>query len=257
MSAPTLQERIESANAQGRMARIPFLTFGYPDRERFSQALRELDDNGADIIEIGVPFSDPVADGPVVEEASRRALENGVSLREILAFLRTAPRRQAGIVLMGYYNPFYQYGLETLAEEAAACGVSGLIVPDLPLEEGAPLAKALTARGMDLIALVGPNTPEERMAEYARTARGYVYVVSVMGVTGMRKGLPPEAAATVARARGIFDIPVALGFGISEPGQLEGMEKPPHAVVFGSALLRHLDAGGSAAAFMLPWKKPA
>lgn len=254
MNTPNLQQRIEAANAQGRVARIPFLTFGYPDRRRFSVALRELDDNGADIIEIGVPFSDPVADGPVVEEASRRALETGVSLREIIVFLKElAPRLNAGIVLMGYCNPFYQYGLDRLAEDAAAGGVGGLIVPDLPLEEAETLRLLLASRGMNLIPLVGPNTPDGRMEEYAAIAGGYAYVVSVMGTTGVRRGLPPEAAGTVARARRIFSVPVALGFGIAGPEQLQGLAEPPHAVVFGSALLRHLDAGGSAADFMAPW----
>lgn len=254
MNGNSLQQRIETANKQGRMARIPFITFGFPDRNSFSKILRELDDNGADIIEIGVPFSDPVADGPIVENASRRALENGVTLREIMVFLRElTPRLKAGIVLMGYYNPFYQYGLAQLAEDAAACGVEGFIVPDLPLGEGTELRALLAACGVALIPLVGPNTPDERMAEYAATASGYVYVVSVMGITGVRKGLPPEAQATVARAREIFSLPVALGFGISGPEQFKGASVLPNAVVFGSALLRHLDAGGSAAEFMAPW----
>ena len=251
---PTLQQRIESANAEGRMARIPFITAGFPDRERFLAALRELDANGADIIEIGVPFSDPVADGPVVEDASRRALEAGVTLKGILEMLAgLAPRLKAGLVLMGYYNPFYQYGLEAVARDAAACGVSGFIVPDLPLEESAPLRECLDRYGLDLIPLVGPNTPDERMAAYREKASGYVYVVSVMGITGVRTGLPPEAEQTVTRAKNIFSLPVALGFGISGPEQLQALADPPHAVVFGSALLRHLDAGKSAGAFMQPW----
>lgn len=252
----TLQQRIESANAQGRMARIPFITAGFPDKERFLAALRELDENGADIIEIGVPFSDPVADGPVVEDASRRALEAGVTLKGILEMLSgLAPRLKAGLVLMGYYNPFYQYGLAAIAHDAAACGVSGFIVPDLPLEESGRLRECLSRYGMDLIPLVGPNTPDKRMAEYAEQATGYVYVVSVMGITGVRKGLPPEAEQTVARAKKIFSLPVALGFGISGPEQLEELAEAPHAVVFGSALLRHLDAGKSAREFMQPWLK--
>lgn len=252
----TLQQRIETANAQGRMARVPFITAGFPDRERFLAVLRELDENGADIIEIGVPFSDPVADGPVVEDASRRVLEAGITLKEILAMLSgLKPRLKAGLVFMGYYNPFYQYGLEALARDAAACGVSGFIVPDLPLHESEPLRECLEPYGLDLIPLVGPNTPNDRMAEYAKKASGYVYVVSVMGITGVRQGLPPEARQTVARARKIFSLPIALGFGISAPEQLQGLAEPPHAVVFGSALLRHLDSGKSAEDFMRPWLK--
>lgn len=255
MSSMTLQQRIETANAQGRIARVPFLTAGFPDQERFLQALRDLDANGADIIEIGVPFSDPVADGPVVEEASRRALDLGVSLNWILAELDAlTPRLTAGLVLMGYYNPFLQYGLERLAADAAKAGVQGFIVPDLPLEEDGPLRAALAPFAMDLIALVGPNTSEARMRAYAGTASGYVYVVSVMGTTGVRRDLPAEAAETVRRARKAFNLPVALGFGIQSPAQVAAMPVRPQAAVFGSALLRHLDTGGTVREFMSPWQ---
>ena len=249
----TLQQRIEHANADGRIACIPFVTAGFPDIERFFAVLSDLDANGADIIEIGVPFSDPVADGPVVEEASRRALAQGVSLTWLLEKLRLLPTFRAGLVLMGYYNPFLQYGLERLARDAAKAGIHGCIVPDLPLDEDGPLRAALSARALDLIPLVAPNTTDERMREYAASAAGYVYVTSVMGTTGMRQALP-EAAETVRRARAVFSIPVALGFGISSPEQVASMPVRPHAAVFGSALLRHLDAGGSAGDFMRAWR---
>ena len=254
MKRESLQERIESANRQGRMARIPFITADFPSPERFLRTLRELDENGADIIEIGVPFSDPVADGPVVEDASRRVLEAGASLSGLLRTLEKLPfRPRAAFVLMGYYNPFLQYGLDQLAVEAASVGVQGFIVPDLPLGEDEAMRRALSAHGLDMIALVGPNTSEERMAEYAAKAGGYVYVVSVMGTTGVRKKLPPEATATVARAKRAFTVPVALGFGIRSPEQLVNMPVRPDAVVFGSALLHTLDNGGTAADFMKPW----
>jgi tryptophan synthase alpha chain len=248
----TLQQRIEEANAQGRIARIPFITAGFPDMERFFGVLSDLDANGADIIEIGVPFSDPVADGPVVEEASRRALSQGVNLTWLLKKLRLLPPFKAGLVLMGYYNPFLQYGLERLARDAGEAGIQGCIVPDLPLDESEPLHAALSARGLDLITLVGPNTPDERMREYAKSASGYVYVASVMGTTGTRRELP-DATETVRRARAIFSLPVALGFGVSSPDQIAAMSVRPHAAVFGSALLRHLDAKGTAGDFMRAW----
>jgi tryptophan synthase alpha chain len=250
----SLQQRIEKAGHEGRAALIPFITAGFPEPERFVRILRDLDESGADVLEVGVPFSDPVADGPVVEEASRKALAAGVSLAwtiRQLADLR--PRLAAGLVLMGYYNPFLQYGLERLAKDAAEAGVQGLIVPDLPLGEDGPLRAALTPHKLDLIALVGPNTGDERMSAYAAVASGYVYAVSVMGTTGVRSELPAEAARTVQRARAIFSLPVALGFGIHSPEQIQAMSAPPHAVVFGSALLRHLAAGGSAREFMAPW----
>lgn len=254
MEKKSLQERIESANRQGRMARIPFITADFPSREKFLRALRDLDENGADIIEIGVPFSDPVADGPVVEDASRRVLESGTSLSGLLRLLEQLPfKPRAALVLMGYYNPFLQYGLERLAQETSAVGVQGIIVPDLPLGEDDEMRAVLSAHAMDLVALIGPNTSVERMKEYAGKATGYVYVVSVMGVTGVRKGLPPEAAETLKKARQVFKLPIALGFGIHSPDQLEDMSIRPDGVVFGSALLKTLDNGGTAAEFMKPW----
>ena len=254
MRLMSLQQRIEKAGNEGRIALIPFITAGFPEPEHFARIVRDLDESGADIIEIGVPFSDPVADGPVVEEASRRALTAGVSLGWTLRQLAGLhPRPAAGLVLMGYYNPFLQYGLERLAREAADAGVQGFIVPDLPLDEDGPLRAALAPHALNLIALVGPNTGDERMRAYAATASGYVYAVSVMGTTGVRRELPAEAAQTVRRAREALNLPVALGFGIHSPAQIRGMSAPPHAVVFGSALLRHLAAGGSAREFMAPW----
>lgn len=251
-----LEEKIRSANDRGRVALIPFLTAGFPDRPTFWATLGELDENGADIIEIGVPFSDPVADGPVVEAASRKVLSDGMSLSEILTELTLRKDMlKAGIVLMGYYNPFLQYGLEKLAEDAAKAGVHGFIVPDLPYDEAAPMRDLLKEKGMALIALVGPNTSEERMGLYARVSEGYVYVVSVMGTTGARQGLPPQVEATLLRTKKVFSLPVALGFGLREPSQLEALPAAakPDAAVFGSALLTHVEQGKSAREFMARW----
>ncbi len=254
----TLEAKIRAANAAGRPALIPFLTAHFPDRAAFWTAFDELD-GGADIIEIGVPFSDPVADGPVVEDASRRVLAAGFHLGDLLAELAARRERRAGsagLVLMGYLNPFLSHGLERLAEEAAAAGVSGCIIPDLPHEEADPARAALGARGIALIPLVGPNTGEERMTLCADGAQGYVYVVSVMGVTGERAALAPRVAETMARARRAVRLPLALGFGLGRPEQLAELppEARPDAGVFGSALLRHLDAGGSAADFLRRWR---
>lgn len=172
-----LEQKIRDAHTAGRTALIPFVTAGFPTLDTFWGIIEELDANGADVIEIGVPFSDPVADGPVVEDASRRALEQGVSLNWIMDGLKQrAGNFKAGIVLMGYLNPFLQYGLERFAADATQAGVSGCIVPDLPLDESAPVRTTLKAHGIDLIALVGQNTSEERMREYAAVSEGYVYV---------------------------------------------------------------------------------
>ena len=254
MSQSILTTRMMEALAAGRKALIPFLPGGFPDKERFFDELAALDAGGADIIEIGVPFSDPVADGPVVEQASLDCLLNGTCLSWLFYELdKRKGRYRAGLVLMGYYNPFLQYGLTRLAVDAAKAGVQGFIVPDLPLEEDGPLRAALAPHGTDLITLVGPNTGDERMRSYAKAASGYVYVVSVMGTTGVQQSLSAQASETVRRAQSIFSLPVALGFGIQNPAQVAAMPVRPQAAVFGSALLRHLDAGGTAKEFMAPW----
>lgn len=255
MSLSSLTSTIDKANAAGRFALIPFITAGFPDLERFWTILDELDAGGADIIEIGVPFSDPVADGPVVEAASQRALENGVTLNWILKELAGRKGRyRAGLVLMGYYNPFLHYGLERFAAAARAAGVSGCVVPDLPFEEAGPMRAALEAQGLSLIPLVGLNTSEQRMAGYAKSATGYAYLVSVLGTTGERGAFPKELEQALNLAQKTFSIPVALGFGISTPEQVEAMPIKPKAVVFGSALLQHLNKGESAANFMRRWQ---
>ena len=251
-----MQETIRRANAAGRTAVIPFITAGFPEPESFWEKLAEIDACGVDIIEVGIPFSDPVADGPVIEECSRRALEAGVTLRRVLEGLR-ARRGQlrADIVLMGYTNPFLQYGLDRLGADAAEAGVRGLIVPDLPLEEAAPYREALQAHGLCLITLVAPNTSLERMRLYAQEARGYVYVVSLLGTTGSGAGAADIVAETLRRARRAFSLPLALGFGLCRPEQLTELpaDARPDAAVIGTALLRHLQAGKPAAEFLGPW----
>ncbi len=249
-----LQETIIKAKKEKGLALIPFLTAGFPNDETFENTLTELDNGPADVIEIGVPFSDPVADGPVVEAASHRALAQGVTLENTLS--RLAERKlQTPLVFMGYYNPFLQYGLAKFAEKAAGVGVRGCIVPDLPLAESKEFRQILKEHGIALISLVGPNTSSERMKEYAAVSEGFVYVVSTLGTTGVRQDLPSEAVETLKRARTHFELPVALGFGLHHPSQLASLpaEAEPGAAVFGSAFLNHLDAKGSVADFFAPW----
>ncbi len=251
-----LEEKIRRAKEQGRLALIPFLTANFPDQDRFWEAMEELDQNGADIIEIGIPFSDPVADGPVVEAASAKVLAQGATLASILRDLGEKRKNiKAEIVLMGYLNPFLQFGYEALAEEASKAGVAGFIVPDLPLEETGKIKGCLKERGIVLIPLVGPNTSPQRMSAYARDAEGYVYVVSVLGITGERKKIADNVAKVIDRARAAFNIPIALGFGLKEPAQLDILpaDSRPDAAVFGSALLSHLEKGKSAASFIKAW----
>lgn len=259
MSSNILTKRIAAARAKNRLALIPFLPAGYPDKQRFWDEIDGLDASGADVIEIGMPFSDPVADGPVVEHASLKCLDNGVNLKWILAELATRKGRyQAGLVLMGYLNPVLQYGLEAFARDAASAGVHGIILADVPFEESAPIRAAFEPQGLALIPLVGLNTTAERMALYGANAQGFAYFVSVLGTTGVRSqfdtGLPAEVRAGLAKAKAAFDVPVALGFGLKHPDQLKELAGLVDAAVFGSALIRHLDAGGDAKGFMQVWK---
>lgn len=257
MQPSPLQEAVERAQARGRRAVIPFITAGFPDMESFWSHLARLDEAGADIIEIGVPFSDPVADGPVIEQASRDALARGVSLKWILDGLKARKGRfSAKLVLMGYVNPFYRYGVEQLAADAVEAGVSGFIIPDMLLEESGMFRPAFDAHGLTLVTLVAPNTTLERMREYAPYTQGFVYVVSVLGTTGGQADLTQSVTETMLRAREAFGgIPLALGFGLHSPDQLEALppEARPDAAVLGSALLKHLAAGGDAVEFLRPW----
>jgi len=251
-----LTDRIHAATATGRKAVIPYLPAGFPDKVRFWEELAALNAGGADIIEIGVPFSDPVADGPVVEEASLHSLEQGVNLAWILSELvKRKGSFKAGLVLMGYYNPFLQYGLTRLAKDCAAAGVAGLIIPDLPLEEMEPISTALESSGVEFICLVGLNTPHERLTRYAARARGFVYFVSVLGTTGVRESLPQEVLTKLREVRPLFNVPLALGFGISRPEQVKPFGDLIDAVVVGSALVKAVRDGSGAAGFMRAWNK--
>lgn len=253
-----MKNTILAARQQGRHAVIPFITAGFPGMESFWDALAEVDAAGADIIEIGIPFSDPVADGPVIEDISRHALADGVTLRWVIEGLRARKGcYRAKLVFMGYANPFIQYGLEQLAADCAEVGVSGFIVPDLPLEETPEFRAAFDPHGLSLITLVGPNTSLERMRAYAPYARDYVYVVSVLGTTGGVNEHVEAVADTIRRARAAFDVPLALGFGLRVPEQLDALPEDarPDAAVIGTALLQHIRQGKPVAEFLSPWRK--
>jgi tryptophan synthase alpha chain len=253
-----LTDRIKAARAQGRLGLVPFLPGGYPDRARFWDEIAALDASGADVIEIGMPFSDPVADGPVVEHASLKCLDDGVNLKWIIEGLAAHKGKlRAGIVLMGYLNPVLQYGLAAFAADAAAVGVHGVILADAPSEESDPIRAAFAPRGLALIPLIGLNTAPARMALYAREAEGFAYFVSVLGTTGVRDfsaGLPDAVKTGLESAKQAFDVPVALGFGLKHPSQLAALDGLVDAAVFGSALIRHIDQGGDSAGFMKVWK---
>lgn len=253
--ASAIEAAIRKANAAGRKALIPYLPCGFPGVDAFWSELKALDANGADVIEVGVPFSDPAADGPVIEAASQECLARGVTLAKILAGLKERKGTIAApIVLMGYMNPFHQYGLSRFAADAVDAGVSGCIIPDLPMEESAEIKAIFRNTGLDLIPLVGLNTSVERLTAYASDASGFAYFVSVLGTTGDREVLPEEVSAKLKVAKGIFNVPLALGFGIKSPDQLAAFADSIDAVIFGSALIRHLREGKTAASFMQRWK---
>ncbi len=218
---------------------VPFLTAGYPDREGFSLLLEAVAASGCKVLEIGMPFSDPVADGPVIQAASQQALDRGVTMRRVLAMAAEARERHGlQVILMGYLNPVLKFGPEKFAAACTEAGVSGLIVPDLPHEESAPLRALMAERGVALIELLAPTTGTGRMASLGRSARGFLYLVSTTGVTGA--GGPGDLTDTVARVRAACDQPVCVGFGISDPGTAARVCRLADGAVIGSALLRRV-----------------
>jgi tryptophan synthase alpha chain len=248
-TAPSGTARIARAFARARDAKrlaiIVYLTVGYPDRESTRVLLRAALDGGADVLELGVPFSDPLADGATVQHASAIALRQGTSLADCLAEASAIVReRDATVLLMGYANPFLRHrgGLAAFASDAARAGVAGIIVPDLPAEEAAEFDAALDPEGLARIDLYAPTTPDERLARLVPTARGFVYCVSLTGVTGARRALGPEVAEFVARVRRYASLPVAVGFGISTPEHVAALRGVADAVVVGSAALDTVSA---------------
>jgi tryptophan synthase alpha chain len=201
--------------------------------------VRAAVDAGADVIELGVPFSDPMADGPVLQRSAARALAGGTSLPRVLETVAELRRDlETPLVLFGYFNPFFRYGVEALARDAAAAGVDGILCVDLPAEEAAEMRGAVQAAGLDLIALLAPTTPPERARQIAATASGFLYFVSVLGVTGGRTELPDELPALVSAVRAVTDLPVGVGFGVQTREQAAWVAGFADAVIVGSALAR-------------------
>mgnify|MGYP001810047319 FL=1 len=224
---------------------IPFLTAGDPDLATTAEALRILDRAGADLIELGVPYSDPLADGPVIQAAATRALQKGVKLDDVLAIVREVHQDIAApIILFTYYNPIFYQGVEIFLDKIKAAGVAGLVVPDLPLEESDRLLEATAERGLELILLVAPTSSPERQTAIAKKSQGFVYLVSVTGVTGVRTEVGSRVEALLAGMRQVTDKPIGVGFGISQPEQAEQVKAwGADAVIVGSAMVKRLAAG--------------
>lgn len=240
---------IKSATASGRPAVVGFLTAGFPEKARFREHLSAVA-AGVDVVEIGVPFTDPMADGATIQRASYAALVAGVSLRWILEELRAlTPKPKTPLLLMSYLNPLLAYGLGRLPRDAASAGVAGFIVPDLPFEESAELRAALGREGLALVQMVTPVTPVERLKLLCEASEGFVYAVTMTGTTGKSVAVPDEVLAYLDRVRSVSPIPVCAGFGIRGREQVARLKGHVDGVVVGSALVEVLERGEDATAW--------
>jgi tryptophan synthase alpha chain len=238
-----IEATFEQLRQRNEVALIPFVTAGDPDLATSETIIHALVEGGADLIEIGVPFSDPMADGPTIQAASERALASGTTLVGVLELIRKVRRRtNVPLVLMGYYNPVYRYGAERFARDAAEAGVDGLLLVDLPPEEAAELQPQLRQAGVRLITLLAPTTPPARTAQLAAAAEGYLYYVSMTGVTGVSQVDTAAIETTVRALRAQSPVPVAVGFGITTPADAAAVAGFADGVVVGSALVREIAA---------------
>ncbi len=243
-----MTERMDAALQQlvreRRTGIFPYVTIGFPSVEDTMAIVPAIEAAGADVIELGVPYSDPLADGPTIQAASYRALEAGMDSAGCLDVVRRlrAARVKVPLLFMGYYNPILSYGIEAYAKDCAEAGLDGLIVVDLPPEESGPLHAALRAHGLALIALLAPTSTDERIALGTAEAEGFVYCVSVAGVTGARTDLPPDLPDFIQRVRAHTKLPIAVGFGIAERRHVEAVAGYADAAMVGSALINVIDS---------------
>lgn len=230
-----------SLKKRGEKALIPFITAGDPDYPTSRRLALEIAGRGADLLELGIPFSDPLADGPAIREASSRALKSGVRFASVLD-LAGDLRRETDIplILMGYYNPILQYGLEKAALDAAQKGIDGFIIPDLPLEEASPWRLAARAAGVSVIFLAAPTSGPARLKTLGQLTQGFLYYISVTGITGARADLPPELIPELRRVRNLVKCPLAVGFGVSTPEQVQSLAPYVDGVVVGSAIVQRV-----------------
>jgi len=245
VSAPArgrIARRFAALKAERRAGLVAFVTAGDPDSETSLALLKGLPAAGADLIELGMPFSDPMADGPAIQAAGLRALKGGMTLKKTLALARRfrAEESETPLVLMGYYNPIYSYGNVAFVREAQAAGVDGLIVVDLPPEEEAELRPLADAAGIALIRLVAPTTVGERLASVLKDAVGFIYYVSITGITGTKRAELAAVEAAIARLRRHTALPLAVGFGIKTPEQAAEAARAADAAVVGSALVERI-----------------
>lgn len=242
MMANRIGATFEQLRARGEKALIAYIMAGDPSLQETESLVLELERAGADIIELGVPFSDPIADGPVIQRAAERALRSGTSLRKILdAVAGLRARTQIPLVLMTYYNTVHAFGEEVFSRQAAAAGVDGLIVPDMPPEESTTLAPAAARDGLCVIFLLAPTSTPVRLTQIARRSRGFVYYVSLTGITGAKLTDLDCVRRNVAKIRKSTDVPVAVGFGISTPRDVAQVADVADGVIVGSAIVRQIE----------------
>ena len=244
-----LTAAIVAANDNNRPALVPFITAGYPEPGEFVNTLKSIAEVG-DVIELGIPFSDPMADGMTIQRSSYVALQEGVSLEWIFNELETADVLGTPLVMMSYLNPLLAFGFERLAERARATGVCAFIVPDLPYEECEELRQALEKEGLGLIQLVTPATPRERLKMLCSASRGFVYAVTITGITGGNVGLPDDLADYLDDVAAVSEIPVCAGFGIRGPDDVANVAQHAAGAIVGSALVEVLEEGGDPKAFL-------
>ena len=243
-----IREKFRELKRSGRGGFIPFITVGDPDLATTERLLIELANSGADIIELGVPFSDPVADGEVIQRASDRALRNGVTVHDALTCAKNVRQRiKVPFVLFSYFNPLLQFGQERLAVAASKAGIDGVLVTDLIPEEAESWTQSLLQHRLDPIFLAAPTTSDNRLARMAEHAAGFIYAVSRAGVTGERDEMTRDAELLVQRIRSISDLPVAVGFGISSPEQVRAVWRFADAAVVGSAIVNQIEKLGDSA----------
>jgi tryptophan synthase alpha chain len=237
-----ISNAIRRAHAKGNPALVAYLTAGYPSKALFTEHLRAIA-SAADVVEIGVPFTDPMADGVTIQRSSQAALQQGVSLRWILAQLTGQPKLDAPLLLMSYLNPLLAFGVDRLPQAAAKAGVNGFIVPDMPVDESDLLKEALAAQGVALVQMVTPVTTPERLRRVVAASTGFVYAVTMTGVTGKSVAVPTEVMQYLDRVRAQSPVPVCAGFGIRSREQVQALREHVDGVIVGSALVEVLERG--------------
>lgn len=243
MSVSRIQDCFSKLKAENKKALVTFITAGHPEKSISQDILNSLPESGADIIELGMPFTDPMADGPVIQNSSLKALENGTTLKDVLSMVRTfrSTNDTTPLILMGYFNPIYKYGIESFTKDAAEAGVDGLLIVDLPPEEDDELRIPAEKAGLDLIKLVTPTTNEKRLPKVLAKASGFLYYVSITGVTGTKKADTSAVAAHIEEIKKHTDLPVAVGFGIKTAEDAAVMAGIADAIVVGSSIVETLD----------------